>query len=72
LITGNAIVDGGVLSNFPIRLVAEPVPQIMGDTDRVAALNLGLLLDEALPVPSTSTSRPTCATSSGPRSGSRG
>jgi predicted acylesterase/phospholipase RssA len=41
LITGNAIVDGGVLSNFPIRLVAELVPQIMGDTDRVAALKAG-------------------------------
>ena len=48
---GNAIVDGGVLSNFPIRLIAEPVPEIMGDTDPKAALNLGLLLDEHLPVP---------------------
>jgi NTE family protein len=49
--TGNTIVDGGVLSNFPIRLIAEPMPEIMGDTDPAAALNLGLLLDETLPVP---------------------
>ncbi len=49
--TGNSIVDGGVLSNFPIRLIAEPAPEIMGDTDPYAALNLGLLLDEGLGVP---------------------
>lgn len=48
---GNVIVDGGVLSNFPISLVGEPAPEIMGDTDPMAALNLGLLLDETLPVP---------------------
>jgi predicted acylesterase/phospholipase RssA len=46
---GNIMVDGGVLSNFPIRLIAESVPDIMGDTDPNAALNLGLLLDEQLP-----------------------
>src|SRR5215469_2844901 len=46
---GNVMVDGGVLSNFPIRLIAESVPEIMGDTDPNAALNLGLLLDEQLP-----------------------
>jgi len=49
--TGNVVVDGGVLSNFPIRLIAESVPEIMGDTDPNGALNLGLLLDEKLPVP---------------------
>jgi len=49
--TGNVIVDGGVLSNFPIRLIDESVPEIMGDTDPNGALNLGLLLDETLPVP---------------------
>jgi NTE family protein len=49
--TGNTIVDGGVLSNFPIRLIAESVPEIMGTTDPAAALNLGLLLDETLAVP---------------------
>ncbi len=48
---GNVIVDGGVLSNFPIRLIAESVPEIMGDTDPDGALNLGLLLDETLAVP---------------------
>lgn len=48
---GNLIVDGGVLSNFPIRLIDQAVPEIMGDTDPSAALNLGLLLDETLAVP---------------------
>jgi NTE family protein len=48
---GNVFVDGGVLSNFPIRLIAESVPEIMGDTDPNGALNLGLMLDEALAVP---------------------
>lgn len=52
---GNTVVDGGVLSNFPIRLIAEPVPDIMGDTDPKAALNLGLLLDEKLAVPGMDT-----------------
>lgn len=56
--TGNTIVDGGVLSNFPIRLIAESVPEIMGDTDPNGALNLGLLLDEQLPVPGISPSPP--------------
>ncbi|HEY7390405.1 MAG TPA: patatin-like phospholipase family protein [Bryobacteraceae bacterium] len=49
--TGNVFVDGGVLSNFPIRLIAESVPEIMGNTDPNGALNLGLLLDETLGVP---------------------
>ncbi len=48
---GNLIVDGGVLSNFPIRLIAESNPDIMGDTDPDAALNLGLLLDNDLAAP---------------------
>ena len=39
--TGNVIVDGGVLPNFPIRLIADSVPEIMGDTDPKAALNSG-------------------------------
>jgi len=51
--TGNIFVDGGVLSNFPIRLIAEPAPDIMGDTDPNGALNLGLLLDETLAIPGT-------------------
>jgi predicted acylesterase/phospholipase RssA len=52
--TGNIIVDGGVLSNFPIRLIAtidDEIRQIMGDADPNAALNLGLLIDEELAVP---------------------
>ena len=51
---GNIIVDGGVLSNFPIRLVAtldDAVRSIMGDTDPQEAGNLGLLIDEKLRVP---------------------
>ena len=51
---GNAIVDGGVLSNFPIRMIAttdSEIQTIMGDTDPNGALNLGLLLDPAIPVP---------------------
>jgi predicted acylesterase/phospholipase RssA len=51
---GNIIVDGGVLSNFPIRLVAatdDGIRQIMGDTDPKGAGNLGLMIDEKLPVP---------------------
>jgi NTE family protein len=57
--TGNVIVDGGVLSNFPIRLIAEPAPAIMGDTDPMGALNLGLLLDENVPVPGVPPTPPT-------------
>ena len=56
--TGNIMVDGGVLSNFPIRLIAESVPDIMGDTDPDAALNLGLLLDKQLPIPGTNPTVP--------------
>lgn len=51
---GNIIVDGGVLSNFPIRLIADMDPliaEIMGPTDPQGAGNLGLLVDENLPVP---------------------
>ena len=51
---GNIIVDGGVLSNFPIRLIAtgdDEIRAIMGDTDPAGAGNLGLMIDESLPVP---------------------
>ncbi|HXG20863.1 MAG TPA: patatin-like phospholipase family protein [Methylomirabilota bacterium] len=51
--TGHAIVDGGVLSNFPIRLIADSAPdirEIMGNMDPNAAKNLGLLIDETLEV----------------------
>ncbi|MCP5120514.1 MAG: hypothetical protein GY953_57710, partial [bacterium] len=52
---GNIIVDGGMLSNFPIKLIATDdagVAEIMGaDADHQAALDLGLLIDENLRVP---------------------
>jgi predicted acylesterase/phospholipase RssA len=51
---GHIIVDGGMLSNFPIRLVAtmdDEVREIMGETDPHAAGNLGLMIDEAIAVP---------------------
>jgi NTE family protein len=57
-LTGHIMVDGGALSNFPIRLIAnEPatdalVREVMGeDVEAGTAGNLGLLIDEALPVP---------------------
>ena len=53
--TDARIVDGGVLSNFPIDLVAskdERIQRIMGaDTDPTASLNLGMLIDEEIAVP---------------------
>jgi predicted acylesterase/phospholipase RssA len=52
--TDARIVDGGALSNFPINLIAgkdDWVATIMGeDADPNAAGNLGLLIDESLPV----------------------
>jgi len=49
--SGAMIVDGGVLSNFPINLLDNPVgdeqAEIAGDHDPAGALNLGLLIDEA-------------------------
>jgi NTE family protein len=51
---GNVIVDGGMLSNFPIRLIAtmdDEARAIMGDTDPNSAGNLGFLIDEKLAVP---------------------
>jgi NTE family protein len=53
-ITDHIIVDGGVLSNFPVRLVAtmdDFTRQVMGETDPMGAGNLGLLIDENLAVP---------------------
>jgi len=53
-ITDHTIVDGGVLSNFPIDLVATDNPrakEFMGEhTDPHQAGTLGLLIDEQLPV----------------------
>jgi len=54
-ITDAKIVDGGVLSNFPIDLGAcsdERIKKIMVErADPTAALNLGLLIDENIAVP---------------------
>jgi predicted acylesterase/phospholipase RssA len=51
---GHRFVDGGVLSNFPIHLIADSDPEItaiMGDTDPRGATSLGMLLDEKIQVP---------------------
>ena len=51
-IAGHAIVDGGILSNFPIELFISGEPQVtrlMGSKQDNAVL--GLLIDESLPVP---------------------
>lgn len=53
-LSGHAIVDGGVTSNFPIYLISQDlkeVVEIMGDTDPRRAANLGLLIDEDLWAP---------------------
>ncbi len=53
-ITGDAIVDGGVLSNFPLGLVTATDPdtvEIMGAVPAGPARVIGLLIDETLPVP---------------------
>lgn len=51
-ITGHAVVDGGLLSNFPIELLISGDPQItavMGPKQTGAVI--GFLIDETLPVP---------------------
>ncbi|HSX81503.1 MAG TPA: patatin-like phospholipase family protein [Candidatus Saccharimonadia bacterium] len=51
--SGHTFVDGGVLSNFPIRLIAESdeeIADIMGKVDPTGAGNLGFLLDEKIQV----------------------
>jgi predicted acylesterase/phospholipase RssA len=51
-LTGHTVVDGGVLSNFPIELFISDEPQVtklMGPKQDAAVL--GLLIDESLPVP---------------------
>jgi predicted acylesterase/phospholipase RssA len=51
---GNTVVDGGVLSNFPIRLIVDPdedEKEIMGAAPQNKAQNLGMLIDEKLGVP---------------------
>lgn len=52
--TGNVVVDGGVLSNFPLRLIAEPDSvdrEVMGEFETDRTDNLGLLIDDEKPVP---------------------
>ena len=52
-LTGHKVVDGGLLSNFPIRLFVsndEDVNEIMGEGSASENV-IGLLLDDALPVP---------------------
>jgi predicted acylesterase/phospholipase RssA len=49
---GHTIVDGGLLSNFPLELLVSDAPQVtavMGD--KKAQQVLGLLVDESIPVP---------------------
>jgi len=61
-ITGHEIVDGGLLSNFPIALFLADRPEVAAVVGPAHAKNvLGLLIDESLPVPD----RPLRATSSG-------
>lgn len=53
-LTGHAIVDGGILSNFPMQLIATQLAEVvavMGDTDPMAVPNLGFLIDENLADP---------------------
>jgi predicted acylesterase/phospholipase RssA len=55
---GRLIVDGGLLSNFPIELFishAAHITAVMGD--KVSENVLGLLIDEAAPVPGSQTAR---------------
>lgn len=55
-ITNHAIVDGGLNSNFPIRLLisrSRDVIEVMGPHDGTFAL--GMLIDETKPVPNSNT-----------------
>jgi predicted acylesterase/phospholipase RssA len=52
-ITGNLVVDGGLLSNFPIELFISAeshIVQVMGEK-KAGSRVLGLLIDESLEVP---------------------
>jgi predicted acylesterase/phospholipase RssA len=53
-LTGHAVVDGGVLSNFPLGLLTSEGPsnvELMGPPAADGARVLGLLIDEQLDVP---------------------
>ncbi len=57
---GNVVVDGGLLSNFPIRLIAESdveTRSFMGEPEPGAS-PLGLMIDGNLPVPGASAAVP--------------
>jgi NTE family protein len=55
-ISGHSIVDGGVLSNFPIELFLSDLPTITSLMGPKTSDNvLGLLIDETLPVEGTDT-----------------
>ncbi len=60
-LTDHAIVDGGVVSNFPLRLIVSPEPwieAIMGEPADPDQIVLGLSLDDRLPVPGGTSARP--------------
>lgn len=53
-ITGHTVVDGGLLSNFPIELFLsnqERITKVMGEKNNTNASVLGFLIDEMLPLP---------------------
>ena len=51
-VTGHSVVDGGLLSNFPIELLASRDPGVTEVMGPDPSLNLlGFLIDETLPVP---------------------
>lgn len=59
-VSGHVIVDGGVLSNFPLHLIGTQSPsvaRIMGNADPARARNLGLLIDETAEVPGSGQAR---------------
>lgn len=60
-ITGDTIVDGGMLSNFPIELFLSKQPQVtavMGDIMTEGTNVLGFLIDENLEVPGADAPQP--------------
>ena len=60
--TGHEIVDGGLLSNFPIALFMASRPDVSAVMGEPRAKNvLGLLIDETLPVPDRRAQLPAAA-----------
>jgi predicted acylesterase/phospholipase RssA len=68
---GNFLVDGSVLSNFPLRYLVDPtnkdVRDIMGAPDGKKVRNLGLLLDESKSLPDMDSMPPPASTKLGER-----